>query len=179
MNHSCESPQKSERIETDKMKVKAISRSLLFGLGICCALALSGAASSAAPAANAAATKAKAPAEDDASVEIPESVFIIPSTPKEGRDPFFPQSTRTLPVAPKTPKQPRMDISAIVLNGIVPSGPKRTAMINGRTFEVGEEADVRLPDGTKMHVKCEEIKEDSATVKVNGQTRELRLRRGA
>jgi hypothetical protein len=179
MNHSWEKPQEPERTETEKMKLKATQRCLLFQLGICCALALSGTASSAAPAANAAPAKAKAQADDDALVEIPESVFIIPSTPKEGRDPFFPQSTRTLPVAPKTPKQPRMDISAIVLNGIVPSGPKRTAMINGRTFEVGEEADVRLPDGTKMHVKCEEIKEDSATIKVNGQTRELRLRRGA
>jgi hypothetical protein len=64
-----------------------------------------------------------------------------------------------------------------VLNGIT-SPPKRTAMINGRTFEPGEEGEVRLPAGGKMLIKVEEIKSESAVILVGGQRRELRLRAG-
>jgi hypothetical protein len=162
------------------MKHKPAGIRFFSRIGICCALVMPGLAlDGAAAPPNTNSAKAKAAAEDEALVEAPESVFNIPSTSREGRDPFFPQSTRGLPVIPKSVKPVHVDISnAIILNGLAPSGAKRTAMINGRTFEIGEEADVRLPDGTKVHIKCEDIKEDSATVKVNGQTRELRLRRG-
>ena len=87
---------------------------------------------------------------------------------------FFPQT----PVAPlPAPKATFADSSAFVLNGIT-SPPKPTAMINGCTFEVGEEHEVRLPSGSKMLVKCEEIRADSAVILVGGVRRELRLRGG-
>jgi len=109
-------------------------------------------------------------------VPIPQSVFDIPSQASEGRNPFFPQSV-VHAAPPKVSPQNPFDPSSIVLNGIT-SPPKRTAMINGRTFEPGEEGEVRLASGSKMMIKCEEIKADSATVTVGGQRRELRMRTG-
>jgi hypothetical protein len=109
-------------------------------------------------------------------VEIPLSVFVAPATPKEGRNPFFPQSIATQPVVKASPGA-QIDMSGFVLNGIT-SPPRRTAMINGRTFEPGEEGDVKLPNGAKVLIKCEEIGADSTVIVVNGVKRELRLRFG-
>jgi hypothetical protein len=103
-------------------------------------------------------------------LDIPQSVFTV------GRNPFFPQSTIGIPV-PKAQEAP-VDTSSFVLNGITPSGPKRTAMINNRTFEAGEEGEVKLPSGAKAMIKCEAIKAESAIILYEGQRRELRLRLG-
>jgi len=109
-------------------------------------------------------------------VEIPQSVFVVPTSPKEGRNPFFPQSVAVASaVAPKNGAA--VDVSGFVLNGIT-SPPKRTAMINGRTFEAGEEGELRLPSGAKVLIKCEQIGSDSTVILVNGVRRELRLRFG-
>jgi len=108
--------------------------------------------------------------------EIPKSVFVIPASPKDGRNPFFPQSAQV--VAQPTKRDAPLDPSLFVLNGITPSGPKRTAMINGRTFEAGESGEVRLPSGSKMLIKCEEIRADTVVILVDGQRRDLRLRFG-
>lgn len=51
-------------------------------------------------------------------------------------------------------------------------------MINGRTFEPGEEGEVRLSNGAKVLIKCEEIRTDSTVIVLNGVRRELRLRFG-
>ena len=109
-------------------------------------------------------------------VEIPQSVFAVPANPHEGRNPFFPQSIVAAPVITPKPNSP-LDFSSFVLNGIT-SPPKRTAMINGRTFETGEEGEVKSASGGRAMIKCEEIKADSAVIIVNGQRRELRLRFG-
>jgi len=107
--------------------------------------------------------------------EIPQSVFIIPNSPKDGRNPFFPGSHAELPPTPK-PIAP-IDASSFVLNGIT-SPPKRTAMINGRTFEVGEQGEVRVPNGGKELIKCVEIGADSAIIEWKGQQVVLRFRSG-
>jgi hypothetical protein len=109
-------------------------------------------------------------------VAIPQSVFTIASQPSEGRNPFFPQSTVRV-VVPRINKENPVDTTSIVLNGIT-SPPRRTAMINGRTFEPGEEGEIKLPGGGKQLIKCEEIKAESAIIAVGGQRRELRLRSG-
>ncbi|PWU21923.1 MAG: hypothetical protein C5B50_00595 [Verrucomicrobia bacterium] len=109
-----------------------------------------------------------------AEVEIPQSLFTIPATAKEGRNPFFPRSAATAPTAPKITI---FDGSGLVLNGLTPK-PK-LAMINSRPFEIGEEGEVRLPGGARVLIRCEEIKDDSATILINGITRRvLRLRSG-
>jgi len=110
-------------------------------------------------------------------VEIPKSVFVVPTQPKDGRNPFFPQSSTGFQAPKPVVSNTEIDASLFVLNGIT-SPPKRTAMINGRTFEPGEEGDVRLPTGAKVRVKCQDIRRDSAIIQVNGQRRELRLRPG-
>ena len=105
--------------------------------------------------------------------EIPKSVFVIPSSPKQGRNPFFPQSAEV--VAQPIKASNTVDPSLFVLNGITPNGPKRTAMINSRTFEAGESGEVRLPTGSKALIKCEEIRADSVLIIFDGQRRELRM----
>jgi hypothetical protein len=107
--------------------------------------------------------------------EIPKSVFIIPATAREGRNPFFPHSTlgREVPKRNST----AVNLSSLVLNGIT-SPPHKLVMINGRTFEEGEKGEVRLPSGATIEVTCIEIKSASAIIKVGPQLRELRLQHG-
>ncbi len=104
---------------------------------------------------------------------IPESIFNIPLSPRQGRNPFFPYSSAAVPVV--TNNASAIDTSTLVLNGIT-SPPKRMAMINGRSFEVGESGDVKLPNGLRIPVKCVEIYDDKAVFLINGQRRELQLR---
>lgn len=108
--------------------------------------------------------------------DIPQSVFVMPSNPKEGRNPFFPYS-RMGQVEKIIDKPAQVDPSAFTLNGIT-SPPKRTAMINGRTFETGEQGEVKLPTGGRVLIKCVEIKDGAATILVGGQLRELKLKFG-
>ncbi len=110
-------------------------------------------------------------------VPIPQSTFLIPSQSAEGRNPFFPQSTVRVVPSPITPRTPVLDPSLFVLNGIT-SPPRRTAMINGRTFEPGEEGEIRFASGNRTMIKCEEIRADSAIIVVAGVRREIKLRSG-
>jgi len=113
--------------------------------------------------------------------EIPKSIFVISANPRESRNPFFPG----LNVRPLTPppdknhgqgsKPAPADYSGLELNGLTPDGPKPTAMINGHTFEVGETHEIKLANGNKVLVKCEEIRADSVIISVGGQRRELKL----
>lgn len=118
-------------------------------------------------------------AEDELrEVELPKSVFVLPANPDEGRDPFFPNSTR--PYATSTPAAPARPAAApvsLVLKGF--SGPvdRRLAIINNRTFEAGEEGDVVFPGG-RIKVRCVEIRDESVVIEMGGERRELRLRRG-
>ena len=61
---------------------------------------------------------AAAPAAQPATPEVVlRSVFVIPANPKEGRDPFFPNSNR--PYERAQAGQPHVgDITALVLKGI-------------------------------------------------------------
>jgi len=105
----------------------------------------------------------------------PQSVFVIPATPKEGRNPFFPRSKPDASLLPQ--KTDPIESVAFVLNGIT-SPPKRTAMINGRTFEPGESGDVKFQSGTKVPIQCLEIRDDAVIILVGTQRRELRMRGG-
>lgn len=107
-------------------------------------------------------------------VEIPQSVFVVPANARQGRNPFFPNSGFGPEVSQKA-RPSTVDLSSFVLNGIT-SPPKRTVIINGRTFEKGEEGEVRLPGGNKELIKCEDIGDDFAVIIVKGQRRELRFR---
>lgn len=115
-----------------------------------------------------------------APTEIPKSVFIIPATLKEGRNPFFPYAAQPLPVSDPVSGQapePVIATSLFTLNGIT-SPPRRTCMINNRTFEPGEVGEVKVSNGGKVLVRCIEIRDDSVIIEVKGKRVELRLRFG-
>ena len=126
------------------------------------------------PAAQTEPTAAVASAEP--STPAPQSVFEIPATPKDGRNPFFPRSKSEAPVV-VAQKATAIETATFVLNGIT-SPPKRTAMINGRTFEVGETGEVKFSNGMRISIRCLEIRDDAAIILVADQRRELRMRAG-
>jgi hypothetical protein len=94
--------------------------------------------------------------------------------PKFGRDPFFPNSERRK----ATNEAVQVDVPAahykFRLQGI--SGPmeRRLAIIQNRTFAVGEEADMKI-EGKPLKVRCLEIKEQSVIIEVNGSKQEISL----
>src|SRR5262249_14759260 len=109
--------------------------------------------------------------------EVPASVFVIPTEPKEGKDPFFPMSRRPYvrTMAHTMTNAPTQSVK-LLLNGI----SRKLAMINGRTFSEGEEGDVNTDSG-RRHIRCVKIREESAIVDIleNGTAidrQELKLR---
>lgn len=108
---------------------------------------------------------------------LPQSVFVQPSGPAEGRDPFYPRSRRPYskfdPVKPVTVPTPVADLT---LKGISGSKEQPLAIINTTTFTSGEENDVLTKAG-RMRIRCLEIKMDEGIVwvQVGGERRELRL----
>lgn len=116
-----------------------------------------------------------------AQLEIPKSVFIIPATPEEGKDPFFPLSMRPFTTTVvRTNLQPTVAVAVTVdlkLNGISGTAARRLAIINNRTFEANEEGVVSTTSGP-VRIRCLEIKDDSVLVQVGGEQRVLRLRPG-
>jgi hypothetical protein len=104
-----------------------------------------------------------------------------------GRDPFFPDSTRRNAVVPVPPttrttpdKPPRAPEPAnLALKGVVLRTGTRMALINNQTFVEGETKYVRTPTGN-VRVKCIEIQNRSVTIEVEGVPgrRELKLKEG-
>jgi hypothetical protein len=112
--------------------------------------------------------------------EPPKSIFVIPSTTREGRDPFFPQSSRLhkSPAVTAGTTNPPPSVVDLQLKGISGVGNRRLAIINNRTFGMGEEGEVSSNVGV-VRITCQEIKDDSVRVLLNGQERILRLRSGS
>jgi hypothetical protein len=100
---------------------------------------------------------------------IPQSIFTISN---DSPDPFFPHREVVKPGTDNS-----NNVLFLVLNGIT-SPPRATAMINGRTLEVGEEGEVKSLAGGKIRIKCEQISAESAVILIKGLRHELRLRRG-
>ena len=116
-------------------------------------------------------TRAVAPTNAaPAVVKIPESTFTQPSGPRDGRDPFFPDSIRPYSGGVVVSKAPVPAVN-VVLNGISAD----FIMVNGKTIAKGEQVEVATASG-RVKVRCLEIKlsTDSAIVEVNGVRQELR-----
>ena len=105
-----------------------------------------------------------------APVAVARSVFVLPANPQEGRDPFFPTSTR--PYEEAVNKNPVGDLSSLVLKGISGSADHRLVIINNHTFGSGDEGDVITPRG-RIHLRCVEIKDKSVVIESGGQRHEL------
>jgi len=103
--------------------------------------------------------------------ETTHSIFILPSNPKEGRDPFFPNSNRPYEIAAAANVQTG-NATPLVLRGISGSQNRRLVIINNHTFAAGDTGDVVTSDG-RVHLRCIEIKTNSVVIEVGGQRREL------
>ena len=104
----------------------------------------------------------------------------MPTTPQEGKDPFFPRSLHPYAsVVPKT-KSAAPYVPQVVdlrLGGISGTGDHRLAIINGQTLELGEEGEVRSGTG-RVRIRVIDIKTDTVVVQVGAQQLVLRLRPG-
>ena len=107
--------------------------------------------------------------------EAPESVFVMPSKPQEGCDPFFPNSTRPYEAA-MVANRHSAAVSSLELKGISGNPPHRLVIINNHTFAAGDEQDVITHEG-RIQVRCIEIKPNSAIIEADGQRVELSLPR--
>jgi hypothetical protein len=124
---------------------------------------------------------AAAPASVTGDLTLPRAVFIVPRNPEQGRDPFFPRSTRVYntqaPAAGPGTNTVVTQVINLKLTGISGSMERKLAMINNKTFEAGEEAEVQA-GGIRVRVRCLEVGADFAVVFAGGERRELRLRKG-
>ena len=150
-----------------------LCRGLTLGTLVICVASLGAAAPSKEKAGKSAATPAAQPAEP------PQSVFTIPTNSKEGKDPFFPhRSVVAVVPGPRTNTRPAVASVKLTLNGLSGTQQKPLCIINGRTFEKGEEGEIVTTSG-RTRVRCVDIKEDVVLIEVNGVRQELRLRAGA
>jgi hypothetical protein len=107
----------------------------------------------------------------------PQSNFRLPKSLAEGRNPFFPQSTRHLGAEAVTKSNVVvMPTADLTLKGISGTPEQPLAIINNQTFTAGETGDVTTLAG-KIRILCVEINMAAGTVlvQVGGQRRELRL----
>ena len=104
--------------------------------------------------------------------QVPRSVFNLPSSPKEGRDPFFPTSLRPYEFATVPSTNHVTDVSSLVIQGVSGMPPHQLVIINKVTFGVGDDAEVRTPDG-RIRIHCVSINGHSAVIEVNGQEHTL------
>ena len=107
------------------------------------------------------------------------SVFIVPTDPKQGRDPFFPESQRFQSASSTNNVQPAPagSTAALLLQGISGTSERRLAIVNGHTLAEGEETEVSV-NGARLRFRCLEIKTDSVVIEIGTERRELRLRAG-
>jgi hypothetical protein len=99
------------------------------------------------------------------------SIFILPSNSREGCDPFFPKSNRPYEMAAAANTRTG-NITSLVLKGFSGSQNHRLVIINNHTFAAGDTGDVTTSDG-RVHLRCIEIKTNSAVIEVGGQRYEL------
>ncbi|HHY84491.1 MAG TPA: hypothetical protein GYA07_02985 [Verrucomicrobia bacterium] len=111
--------------------------------------------------------------EDDTNA-IPKSVFVMPANPEQGRDPFFPLSTRFRAAPPVVQQPPPVAPVRLKLQGISGTPDNRLAIINGRTMAAGESAEFNMPGG-KITARCVEVRADSCVIEIGTERQELRL----
>lgn len=100
------------------------------------------------------------------------SIFELPASPKDGRDPFFPESIRTLDTTPAAVHT--VEITSLRVPGISGTPGHLFAIINNHTFAVGDEGDVLTPAG-RVNLRCLEIQPDYVMVEINGQVHRINL----
>jgi hypothetical protein len=102
------------------------------------------------------------------------SVFV---DDPEGKDPFFPNSTRRIT---KKPELTRVIGDAgpkdVRLSGIVGTADRRVALINNQALEAGEQRKLRSPVSRQEFVlRCVEIRETSVVVTIGEGTERFEI----
>jgi hypothetical protein len=154
-----------------------MKHSLKFSIGIAFAFSALLAANAFAGTAPVKNKPSKTPAVAETNV-IAKSVFVIPDNSSQGRDPFFPERS---PDGYTSKAKPIVSNSAVlVLQGISGTTDNRLAIINGRTLAEGETADVSSGSGSsRVRIQCLQITDNSATVQIGSERRQLHLRSGS
>jgi hypothetical protein len=107
---------------------------------------------------------ARLQAADTNAPEPPKSVFVMPAGPKEGRDPFFPDSLRPYDIATQNSRP----VLSLHIKGFLGKPGHPLVIINNHTFAEGDEQEVSTPSGP-VEVRCVAIRGDSAIVEAGGQ----------
>lgn len=98
------------------------------------------------------------------------SVFVLPASIRDGRDPFFPDSTR--PYEEASASSARPEAIAFAVKGISIEHGRAMVIINNHTFAIGDEGDV-LTGGRRVHLRLVEIRTDAVVIEANGVRRVL------
>jgi hypothetical protein len=102
------------------------------------------------------------------------SFFLMPANVREGRDPFYPESSHPYEAAAAA-SHSAVEISTLLFKGVSRTATGQyVAIINNHAFAVGDEGAVRTQGGS-VHIRCLEIRPDIVVVEINGQKRELNL----
>jgi hypothetical protein len=104
---------------------------------------------------------------------IPQSVFNL--TAKDIKDPFFPQTLRQPIPALTTNNVPLINASSFALKALSGAANQRLALINNRTMAPGESAEVTTATGSKLKIRCVEIKESSVVIRVENSPDPIEL----
>lgn len=111
---------------------------------------------------------------------VPQSVFVVPRKVAEGKDPFFPNSSRVYGVdATAKPGTKPQVVADIVLRGISGTAEEPLAIINTTTCTTGETAEI-ITKNSRLKIQCLEINMAAGTVllQIGAERRELRLGSG-
>jgi hypothetical protein len=100
------------------------------------------------------------------------SVFVMPASAREGRDPFFPESSRPYESSMTVTNQPQTAV--LTVKGVSIEHGHAMVIINNHTFAVGDEGDV-LAGGKQVHLRLVEIRAGMAVIEVHGARRELHI----
>lgn len=104
------------------------------------------------------------------------SVFVMPTNPSQGRDPFFPESTRVYDqMLASTRTNQIVELPPLTVPGISGTPGHLLAIINNHTFAEGDAGDVLTPSGKKVHIRCVEVHADHVIVEVNGHNHRLKV----
>ena len=118
-------------------------------------------------------TTARGETPKTAPAKPPVSVFVMPAGTRDGRDPFFPESTR--PYEDALPaKAHTVETSSLVIAGHSVEHGLEMVIVNNHTFAVGDEGDVLTPTG-RVHLRLLAIHGETAEIEVNGTTREINI----
>lgn len=119
--------------------------------------------------------KPAAPAKPVPAKPVPaKSVFVVPATTREGRDPFYPESTRLAEAAATAnhATESAAEAATLKISGFSSANGKRMVIINNHTFATGDERDL-MNAGARVHIRCLDIRSNSVIIEVNGRPREL------